>query len=114
MDSKLGEEFARPENRKCFNHVHVQTRGFTKSLVFLKRVSLLNPRVHANFVAFLGGHFGYFLFFLLGEGGRGGVRGRREGGGLDFLLKIPEGGSPGGAEGSGGCLRRIGDLRGGC
>ena len=27
-------------------------RGFTKFSVFLKRVSLLNPRVRANFVAF--------------------------------------------------------------
>ena len=38
--------------RQCFNHVHVQTRGFTKFLVFLKRESLLNPRVRTNFVAF--------------------------------------------------------------
>ena len=67
----------------------------------------------------LGGRFGYFLFFLLGEG-EGRVRGA-EGwgvGGVDFLLKIPKGGgvgSPGGggAEGPGGCLRRIGDLGGG-
>ena len=43
----------RSPNRKCFNHVHVQTKGFTKFLVFLKRVSLLNPRVRTNFVAFL-------------------------------------------------------------
>ena len=32
-------------HRKCFNHVHVQKRGFTKFSVFLKRASLLNPRV---------------------------------------------------------------------
>ena len=32
-----------------------------------------------------------FIFFRLGEG-EGGVRGRREGGVVDFLLKIPEGG----------------------
>ena len=37
---------------KCFNHVHVQKRGSTKFSVFLKRVSLLNPRVRTNFVAF--------------------------------------------------------------
>ena len=41
-----------PPNRKCFNHVHVQKRGFTKFPVFLKRVSLLNPQVRTNFVAF--------------------------------------------------------------
>ena len=37
------------------------------------------------------------------------------GGGGRFLLKIPGGGSPGGrgAEGPGGCLRRIGELGGG-
>ena len=28
--------------QKCFNHVHVQKRGFTKFSVFLERVSLLN------------------------------------------------------------------------
>ena len=39
-------------HRKCFNHGHVQKRGFTKFSVFLKRVSLLNPRVRTNFVAF--------------------------------------------------------------
>ena len=40
----------------------------------------------------LGGRFGYFLFFLLGDR-EGGVRGRRGGGGgVRFLLKIPEGG----------------------
>ena len=38
--------------QKCFNHVHVQTKGFTKFSVFLKGVSLLNPRVRTNFVAF--------------------------------------------------------------
>ena len=39
-------------NWKCFNHVHVQKRVFTKLSVFLERVSLLNPRVRTNFVAF--------------------------------------------------------------
>ena len=38
--------------RKCFNHVHVQKRVFTKFLVFLERVSLLNPRVFTSCVAF--------------------------------------------------------------
>ena len=54
-----------------------------------------------------------FFFFLLGEG-EGGV-GARRGGGFDFLLKIPGGGFSGGrgAEGPGGCLRRIGDFWGG-
>ena len=41
----------------------------------------------------LGGHFGYILFFLLGEG-EGGVRGAG-GGGDNLLLKIQGGGSPG-------------------
>ena len=56
----------------------------------------------------------FFIFVRLGEG-EGGVRGRRGGGVVDFLLKIPEGGgvSPGGAEGPGGCLRQIGDFWGG-
>ena len=40
------------KTRKFFNHVHVQKSGFTKFSVFLKRVSLLNPRVRTNFVAF--------------------------------------------------------------
>ena len=44
-----------------FNHVHVQKRGFTKFLVFLKRVSLINPRVRANFVAFSLGRTGKSL-----------------------------------------------------
>ena len=39
-------------DRKYVNHVHVQTKGVTKFSVFLKRVSLLNPRVRTNFVAF--------------------------------------------------------------
>ena len=63
---------------------------------------------------FLGGRFGYFLFFLLGEG-EGGVRGARRGvGGIGSLLKIPGGGGVfQEQEGPGGCLRRIGDFWGG-
>ena len=39
----------------------------------------------------LGGRFGYFFYFLLGER-EGGVRGRREGGGGSiFFFEIPEG-----------------------
>ena len=38
--------------QKCFNHVYVQKRGFTKFSVFLKRASLLNPRFRTNFVVF--------------------------------------------------------------
>ena len=56
-----------------------------------------------------------FYFFSARGGGRGSPR-PPGGGGVDFLLKIPEGGgSPGGegAEGPGGCLRRIGDFGGG-
>ena len=47
-----------------------------------------------------------FYFFSAREGGRG-VRGAGRGGGVDFQLQIPGGGSPGGggAEGPGGCLR---------
>ena len=37
---------------ECLNHVHVQTRGFTKFLVFVKQVSSLNPRVRTSFGAF--------------------------------------------------------------
>ena len=53
---------------------------------------------------FLGGHFGYFLFFLL-RGGKLRIPGRQGGGGVFgffFLLKIPEGGGlpgEGGREG---------------
>ena len=36
--------------RKCFNHIHVQKRRFTKFSLFLRQVSLLNPRVRTNFV----------------------------------------------------------------
>ena len=36
----------------CALSIHVQKRGYTKFLVFLKRVILLNPRVPTNFVAF--------------------------------------------------------------
>ena len=63
----------------------------------------------------LGGRFGYFLFFSVRGGGRGSSR-RQEGGGDRFLLKIPGGeGCPRGerAEGLGGCLRRIGEFWGG-
>ena len=62
---------------------------------------------------FLGGRFGYFLFFLL-WGGEGGVRDGRRGAGFGFLLEIPGGGEGlqerggGGAEGLGGCLCGIG------
>ena len=58
-----------------------------------------------------------FNFFLLGVG-EGGVRGVGEGGGVSvFLLKIQgaRGGGlqKGGAEGPGGCLRRIREWGGG-
>ena len=60
----------------------------------------------------LGGRFGYFLFFLLLGEGEGGVRGI--GGGTVFCCNSQEGGvRPGGAEGLGGCLRRIGEIFGG-
>ena len=62
----------------------------------------------------LGGRFGYFLFFLLRKG-QGGVRGTGRGG-CRFNLKIPGGGGGlqegEGPTGPGGCLRRIGELRG--
>ena len=57
-----------------------------------------------------------FYFFCSGGGGRGSAR-RRAGGGIDVLSKIPGGGGgvlqDGGAEGPGGCLRRIGEKWGG-
>ena len=54
----------------------------------------------------------FFIFFCSGR--RKGESGAARKGGVDFLLKAPEGGgSLGGVEGSGGCLRRIGDLGGG-
>ena len=55
-----------------------------------------------------------FYFFCLGR--EKGVGGRSEGGGVSIFIENPRrGGSPegGGAEGPGGCLRRIGDLGGG-
>ena len=57
----------------------------------------------------LGGRFGYFLFFLLGEGkGESRCRGWV---GLFFLLKIPGGGEGfRRGEGPGGCLQRIGEF----
>ena len=53
----------------------------------------------------------FFIFFRLGEG-EGGVRGRREGGVAEFLLKIPEGGgvSRRRGRGAGRCLQRIWDF----
>ena len=55
----------------------------------------------------------FFIFFLLGEGEGGSPR--PPGGGGRFSIENPRrgGGSPGGAEGPGGGLRRIGDLGGG-
>ena len=57
-----------------------------------------------------------FYFFLLGEG-EGGIRGIGEGGGSIFIEnpRRGEGVSSGGegAEGPGGCLRRIGEFGGG-
>ena len=55
----------------------------------------------------------FLIFFSLGRGK--GESEAPEGGGGRFLLKIPGGGSSGGrgAEGPGGCLRRIGELGGG-
>ena len=60
----------------------------------------------------LGRRFGYFYFFLLGEG-EGGVRGARRGGGCRLLIEDRRRGVSrrGGAEGPGGRLRRIGELR---
>ena len=57
------------------------------------------------------GTFQIFLFFFCSGRGRGESE-APGGGGVDFSLKIPGGGSPGGrgAEGPGGCLRRIGDF----
>ena len=53
-----------------------------------------------------------FNFFVSARGGGRGSLRRSGGGEVDFLLKIPERGSPGGrgAERPGGCLRRIGEF----
>ena len=66
----------------------------------------------------LGGRFGYFLFFLLGEG-EGGVRGVGRDGGGRFLLKSQEGGGGVLLEGEGprgreGVCGGLGNLEGGC
>ena len=64
---------------------------------------------------YLGGRFGYFLFFSALGGGRGSPR-RREVGGIDFLLKIPQGGgSPGGGgpRGREGVCGKLGNWGGG-
>ena len=65
---------------------------------------------------FLGGRFGYFLFFLHGEG-EGGVRGVGRGG-VRFLLKIPGGGEGFLQDGKGlrgweGVCGELGNLGGG-
>ena len=71
-----------------------------RCLAHLKRPPPLTP-------VFPGGRFGYFLFFPL----RGRERGsRRQKRGVGFLWRggLPGEGEEGGAEGPGGCLRRIG------
>ena len=77
--------------------------GTSAKTTLLENHPFVNPRKD-----YLGGRFGYFLFFLLREGKIG------SGGGFVFLLKSQqEGGGAGGAEGPGGCLRRIGEFGGG-
>ena len=66
-------------------------------------------------ILILGGRFGYFLFFLLGEG-EGGVRGAgREGGSV--FIENPGGGGwgfqDGRGRGAGRCLWRVGEFGGG-
>ena len=65
-----------------------------------------NPRLFRGFPCFLGGHFGYLLFFLLGAG-EGGVRGAGRVGGaiLFFNGKSQEGGGFQGGWGAGGSAR---------
>ena len=66
--------------------------------------------LHEIFAPVLGGRFGAFLFFLLGEG-EGGVRGSVPGGvGDRFLLKIQGGGGPPGREGPRGREGVCGEL----
>ena len=57
------------------------------------QVVRVDRTVHNRFQLrrFLGGRFGYLVFFLL-EGGEGGVRGARKGAGVGSLLKMPGGG----------------------
>ena len=50
-------------------------------------------------VTYLGGRFGYFLFFSVRGAGRESPR--RRGGGDQFVIENPRGGGPGGAEGVG-------------
>ena len=63
-----------------------------------------SPITHKNSLGtnFLGGRFGYFIFFCSGER-KGGGRGEREGGGFGFVLKMPGGGglTEGGGDGEG-------------
>ena len=68
------------------------------------------PASRNSVVCFIGGRFGYFLFFCSGRKGGAGRWGGR------FLIANPRGGgSPegGGAEGPAGCLWRIGEWGGG-
>ena len=82
-----------------------------------ERLKVCRTALFAHFLrtkcGFLADVSDIFYFFLLGEGkgeseaaGRGAVR---------YFIDNPRrgGGSPGGAKGPGGCLRRIGDLGGG-
>ena len=78
-----------------------------------KRASLTMPRWLQDPLEFLVDVSDIFCFSLLGEG-EGGVRGASRGG-EPFFIENPRrgGGFPGGAEGPGGCLWRIGEFGGG-
>ena len=87
-------------------------RKIIQNAIFVENVTTIKVFESANFI--LADVSDIFFFFLLGGRGNG-ESGAPGGGRFDFSLKIPGGGSPGGrgAEGSGGCLRRIGDSWGG-
>ena len=100
--SRKGVAYISSQNYARNPNPHIQGKTMNK-----------NHDQNVTKIALLGGRFGYFLF-LLGEG-EGGVRGAGRGADGDhrFLIENPRrGGSPAqeGAEGPGGCLRRIGEL----
>ena len=110
---------------KSLECVGIGKRGlFLEKVFFFRNVPFWGVSPHLSvgkkflrFCLVLGGRFGYFLFFLLGEG-EGGAQAPGGGGGSVFIENpTREGGGfsrTGGAEGLGGCLRRIrGFLRGG-
>ena len=91
-----GLVFCLPQHFPCF-WGKTREKGRTKSTTNIGRVffSPKNaPRLWAEICLKLGGRFGYFYFFFCSGKGEGESE-ASGGGGVDFLLKIPGGGSPG-------------------